>query len=59
MGPRDRHVQVKYKGVYEKLAFVHQYLALFRKRYNISYGHSYNGSRIGIRMRSIEWCHFK
>jgi len=45
-------LQVKCKWC-EKLAFFDQYLARFRKRYK--YGHSYNGRRIGTRIRSIEW----
>ena len=45
-------VQVKWKG-YEKLAFSPYF------ENGTRYGHSYNGRRIGTRMRSIEWCHFQ
>jgi len=42
---------------YEKFAIFDQYVALSRKRYKI--GHSYYGTPMGTRTRSVEWYHFQ
>ena len=39
------------------IAIFDQHLALSRKSYKT--GHSYRGTPIGTRMRSIEWCYFQ
>jgi len=49
-------VQVKWKG-YEKLAFFDIVSLYFEN--STRHGHSYNGKRIGTRMRTIEWCHYQ
>jgi len=41
----------------KKIAIFDQYLDLSRKRYKM--GHSYRGTLIGTRMRSVEWCLFQ
>jgi len=42
---------------YKKLAFLTNISHYFEN--GKRYGHSYNGRRIGTRMRSIEWCHLQ
>ena len=47
------------KSGYEKLAFLDQYIALFRKRYKTEVYCSYNGRSIVSRIRSIDRRHFQ
>jgi len=49
------HVPVKYKG-YENWRFSRNISLYFEN--GSRYDHSYNGRRIGTRIRPIEWCHF-
>jgi len=53
---RDHGCKLNTKGVW-KIAGFQPNLALFRN--GTRYGHSYNGRRIGTRIRSIESCHFQ
>jgi len=51
-------VQVKWKGGMKNRRFSTD-ISLYVEN-DTRYGHrgSYNRSRIGTRMRSVEWCHF-
>jgi len=45
------------EGGMNNLAFANNDSLYFEN--STRYGHSYNGRRLGTRVRSIQWCHFQ